>query len=194
MTHLLFFHVLLLVGHFFEYSVVLPPKNAQTFIGRHFFFIPLISHCLKSQLSKKYGERTLLGAAKSQEVTFPRVSRRGRHFANVGDVIIYPDLVVARTGRWSYKVRATVCIQLFRERLSGKSAKVHATIPWGNLGYDQWILITRVFKYIELVMPRPYSNDLRWCAIWMVELLGYSVDEVAAVSYTHLTLPTKRIV
>ena len=33
-------------------SVVLPPKNAQTFIGRHFFFTPLISHCLKSQLSK----------------------------------------------------------------------------------------------------------------------------------------------
>ena len=31
-------------------------------------------------------------------MTFPRVSRRGRHFANVGDVIIYPDLVVARTG------------------------------------------------------------------------------------------------
>ena len=30
-------------------------------------------------------------------MTFPRVSRRGRHVANVGDVIIYPDLVVART-------------------------------------------------------------------------------------------------
>ena len=29
-------------------SVVLPPKNAQTFIGRHFFFTPLISYCLKS--------------------------------------------------------------------------------------------------------------------------------------------------
>ena len=42
-------------------------------------------------------ERTLLGAAKSQEETFPRVSRHGRHFANVGDGIIYLDLVVART-------------------------------------------------------------------------------------------------
>ena len=31
-------------------------------------------------------------------MTFPRVSRRGGHFANLGDVIIYPDLVVARTG------------------------------------------------------------------------------------------------
>ena len=30
-------------------------------------------------------------------MTFPRVSPRGRHFANVGEVIIYPDLVVART-------------------------------------------------------------------------------------------------
>ena len=33
-------------------SVVLPPKNAQTFIGRDFLFTSLISHCLKSQLSK----------------------------------------------------------------------------------------------------------------------------------------------
>ena len=33
-------------------SVVLRPKNAQTFIGRHFFFSPLIYQCLKSQLSK----------------------------------------------------------------------------------------------------------------------------------------------
>ena len=39
-------------------------------------------------------EKTLLGAAKSLEVTFPRVTLRGRHFANV---IIYSDLVVART-------------------------------------------------------------------------------------------------
>ena len=32
-------------------------------------------------------------------MTLPRVSRRGRHFANVGDVIIYPVLVVARTDK-----------------------------------------------------------------------------------------------
>ena len=32
-------------------------------------------------------------------------------------------------------------------------------------------------------MPRPYRNDLRWRAIWMVELLGYSVDEVAATLF-----------
>ena len=29
-------------------------------------------------------------------------------------------------------------------------------------------------------MPRPYSEDLRWRAIWMKEILGFQVDEVAA--------------
>ena len=58
-------------------SVVLAPKNAQTLIGRHFFFTPLISCCLKSQLSKWYGEKTLIGAAKSLEVTFPRFLGEG---------------------------------------------------------------------------------------------------------------------
>ena len=32
-------------------------------------------------------------------------------------------------------------------------------------------------------MPRPYSEDLRWRAIWMKEFLRYSVDEVAAALY-----------
>ena len=31
-------------------------------------------------------------------------------------------------------------------------------------------------------MPRPYSEDLWWLAIWMKEIPGYQVDEVAAVS------------
>ena len=31
-------------------------------------------------------------------------------------------------------------------------------------------------------MPRPYSEELRWRAIWIKEILGYQVDEVAAVS------------
>ena len=30
-------------------------------------------------------------------------------------------------------------------------------------------------------MPRPYSEDLLWRAIWMKEILGFQVDEVAAV-------------
>ena len=29
-------------------------------------------------------------------------------------------------------------------------------------------------------MPRLYSEDLRWRAIWMKEILGYQVDKVAA--------------
>ena len=33
------------------------------------------------------------------EISKEKHSRRGRHFANVGDVIIYSDLVVARTGK-----------------------------------------------------------------------------------------------
>ena len=32
-------------------------------------------------------------------------------------------------------------------------------------------------------MPGPYSEDLRWRAIWMKEFLRYSVDEVAAALY-----------
>ena len=29
-------------------------------------------------------------------------------------------------------------------------------------------------------MPAPYSKDLRWRVLWMKEMLGYEVDEVAA--------------
>ena len=29
-------------------------------------------------------------------------------------------------------------------------------------------------------MPRPYSEDLRWRAIWMKEILGFQADEVVA--------------
>ena len=56
-----------------------------------FFFTPVISH-LKVVWGKDTSRRS-----KRVEATFPRVSRRGRHLANVDDVIIYPDLVVART-------------------------------------------------------------------------------------------------
>ena len=31
-------------------------------------------------------------------------------------------------------------------------------------------------------MPHPYSEDLRWRAIWMKEILGYQVAEVATAS------------
>ena len=35
-------------------------------------------------------------------------------------------------------------------------------------------------------MPRPYSKDLRWRAIWIKEILGYQVDEVTGIRpYCH---------
>ena len=39
-------------------------------------------------------------------------------------------------------------------------------------------------------MPRPYSEDLRWQAIWMKEILGFQVDEVAAAKInSNLPIP-----
>ena len=37
-------------------------------------------------------------------------------------------------------------------------------------------------KFMKTSLPRPYSEDLWWRAIWMKEIQGYQVDEVAAVS------------
>ena len=37
-------------------------------------------------------------------------------------------------------------------------------------------------------MPRPYSEDLRWRAIWVKELLGFQVNEVAAALWMSRTL------
>ena len=41
------------------------------------------------------------------------------------------------------------CIQLFRERLSEKT--VHATIPKGNMGYDQYIVPDTVAVELSFV-------------------------------------------
>ena len=38
-------------------------------------------------------------------------------------------------------------------------------------------------------MPHPFSEDLRWRAIWMKEMLGYQVNEVAAA----LRMPPRTI-
>ena len=37
-------------------------------------------------------------------------------------------------------------------------------------------------KFMKTSLPRPYSEDLWWRAIWMKEIPGYQVDEEAAVS------------
>ena len=67
-------------------------REQANLIGCHFFHtyvLPRISCC---------GERSFLGVAKSSKVTLDRVPWFGRHFKNLGDVIIYPVQVVARTG------------------------------------------------------------------------------------------------
>ena len=37
-------------------------------------------------------------------------------------------------------------------------------------------------------MPRPFSEDLRWRDIWMKEMLGYQVNELAAALRKSLSL------
>ena len=37
-------------------------------------------------------------------------------------------------------------------------------------------------------MPRPFSEDLQWQGIWMKEMLGYQVDDVAAALRMSLSL------
>ena len=37
-------------------------------------------------------------------------------------------------------------------------------------------------------MPQPYSEDLRWQVIWMIEFLRYSIDEVAAALLSPKTI------
>ena len=73
-------------------------SQEHTNVHRTAFFLhtPTFSLSKVTALKVAWGKDTSK-RAKSLEVTFPRVSRRGRHFINVGDVIIYPDLVVART-------------------------------------------------------------------------------------------------
>ena len=41
-----------------------------------------------------------------------------------------------------------------------------------------WIFIMK--KIFKSAMPRPTSEDIRWQVIWMKEMLGYQMDEVAA--------------
>ena len=61
--------------------------------------LPFFSHSYASQLIKYCGKRSFLGVAKSWKATLIRVPWFGRHVENLGDVIIYPVLVVARTGQ-----------------------------------------------------------------------------------------------
>ena len=41
----------------------------------------------------------------------------------------------------------------------------------------------------NISMPRAYSQDLRWRAIWLTEILGFEIDEVSLL----LQISTKTI-
>ena len=45
---------------------------------------------------------------------------------------------------FNFQKKANDLIQLCRERLSEKKAKVHAIIPKSNLGYDHCMLISQI--------------------------------------------------
>ena len=73
-------------------------SQERTNVHRKAFFL----HTPDFSLSKVTALKVVWGKdtsrrSKEPGTNLPSCSRRGRHFANVGDVIIYPDLVVART-------------------------------------------------------------------------------------------------
>ena len=72
-------------------------REHANFIGCHFFHTHVLPHHSKAQLLRYCGTRSFLGVAKSWKATLIRVPWFGRHVENLGDVIIYPVLVVART-------------------------------------------------------------------------------------------------
>ena len=72
-------------------------REHANFIGCHFFHTHVLPHHSKAQLLRYCGTRSFLGVAKSWKATLIRVPWFGRHVENLGDVIIYPVLVVAQT-------------------------------------------------------------------------------------------------
>ena len=72
-------------------------REHANFIGCHFFHTHVLSHLSKAQLLRYCGKRSFLGVAKSWKATPDRVPWFGRHVENLGDVIIYPVVDVART-------------------------------------------------------------------------------------------------
>ena len=75
------------------------PRKHANFTSCHFFHTHVLPHHSKAQLLRYCGTRSFLGVAKSWKATLIRVPWFGRHVENLGDVIIYPVLVVARTGQ-----------------------------------------------------------------------------------------------
>ena len=77
------------------------PENTQTSPVAIFLY-SCASSSFKTQLLRYCEKRSFLGVAKSWKATLDRVPWFGRHVENLGDVIIYPVLVVARTDYYYY--------------------------------------------------------------------------------------------
>ena len=75
------------------------PREHANFTSCHFFHTHVLPHHSKAQLLRYCGTRSFLGVAKSWKATLIRVPWFGRHVENLGDVIVYPVLVVAQTGQ-----------------------------------------------------------------------------------------------
>ena len=75
------------------------PRKHANFTSCHFFHTHVLPHHSKAQLLRYCGTRSFLGVAKSWKATLIRVPWFGRHVENLGDVIVYPVLVVAQTGQ-----------------------------------------------------------------------------------------------
>ena len=71
--------------------------HRMPFLFIYFFHSHMLRCHSKAQLPTYCGKRAFLGVAKNWKVTLDRVPWFGRHVENLGDVIIYRVLVVART-------------------------------------------------------------------------------------------------
>ena len=80
-------------------------REHANLIGCLFFHTHVLPHHLRAQLLRYCGKGSFLGVAKSWKATLIRVPWFGRHVENLGDVIVYPVLVVARTVQRSLNIR-----------------------------------------------------------------------------------------
>ena len=81
-------------------------REHANFIGCHFFHPHVLPHHSKAQLLRYCGKRSFLGVAKSWKVTLDRAPWFGRYVENLGDVIIYLVLDVARAGQRTDKAHS----------------------------------------------------------------------------------------
>ena len=77
----------------------------------------------------------------------------------------------------SFFIHFHYTVQLFQLTLSDQSIKLQ----------DKIARLYGIFsnKLSKSAVCRLFTKDLRWRAIWMKEMLGYQVDEVAAALGCH---------